>query len=321
MRIIRLMSPNVYKKGALITTIATLFLILVGGTVRGAGAGLGCPDWPKCFGRWIPPLSAADLPPGFDVSQFNVWQTWLEYINRLIGVTVGLLIIYTAYLAFRIRKSQPIIFYCAVSAVFLVAFQGWLGGVVVKSELESWLITAHLIIALVIVNLLMFTIFKVSDKPTISLNPESEVFLKFLSVLLLVVSLIQVVLGTRVRELIEISVKNTPDLPRSEWLMSIGALDYVHRSSSWAVLILTLMVFYFVWKRNLPEPFQALSKILLVIVVLQILFGTAMAYLSIPPIFQVLHMFFASLMICAQFIFILFAFSSRRAEKVVEVNS
>jgi len=90
-----------FQRLSLITTLATFFLIFVGGLVRVSGAGLGCPDWPKCFGRWIPPLRAEDLPAGFDEQTFNVTLAWIEYINRLIGVIVGFLILATALMALK----------------------------------------------------------------------------------------------------------------------------------------------------------------------------------------------------------------------------
>src|SRR5437868_8273358 len=89
-----------FQRLALATTATTYLLILVGGLVRASGAGLGCPDWPKCFGRWIPPLSKKDVPAAIDPSLFNVTKAWTEYVNRLLGVSVGLLIFSTLVLAF-----------------------------------------------------------------------------------------------------------------------------------------------------------------------------------------------------------------------------
>ena len=74
------MKLNLYQKTALSTIAATLFLIMVGGIVRAAGAGLGCPDWPKCYGLWIPPMHVSDLPSGFDVDSFNAFKTWTELV-------------------------------------------------------------------------------------------------------------------------------------------------------------------------------------------------------------------------------------------------
>src|SRR5690242_4292591 len=71
-----------FQRLALCTTAITYFLILVGGLVRASGAGLGCPDWPRCFGSWVPPMSAAELPPQFDASLFNPTLMWTEYLNR-----------------------------------------------------------------------------------------------------------------------------------------------------------------------------------------------------------------------------------------------
>ena len=94
-----------FQRLALWTTATTYFLILVGGLVRASGAGLGCPDWPRCFGSWIPPASAADLPPQFDPALFNPTLMWTEYLNRLLGVTVGFLILATDDLG--VASSSP----------------------------------------------------------------------------------------------------------------------------------------------------------------------------------------------------------------------
>ena len=117
------MTLNLYQKIAITTVVATLFLIFVGGLVRASGAGLGCPDWPKCFGVWIPPLDAADLPAEYNQSEFNVVKTWTEYINRLVGVVIGLLIIATFATSLRYRKTKPAITWCSGIALILVVFQ------------------------------------------------------------------------------------------------------------------------------------------------------------------------------------------------------
>ena len=149
-----------FQRLALWTTATTYFLILVGGLVRASGAGLGCPDWPRCFGSWIPPASAANLPPQFDPAQFNPTLMWTEYVNRLLGVTVGFLIFATAISAWRNHRHQPRILWTTIAAFLLVGFEGWLGGRVVAHELAAWIVTAHLIVAIVIVQLLLFATFE-----------------------------------------------------------------------------------------------------------------------------------------------------------------
>ena len=145
-----------YRRMALWTTAATYFLIFVGGLVRVAGAGMGCPDWPKCFGRWIPPLSLEQLPPEIDPSTFNITLAWIEYGNRLAGVTVGFLIVATAILALIHFRRTPGVLYPSLAAGILVAIQGWQGSQVVASDLQPFIVTIHMVLALLIVSLLLY---------------------------------------------------------------------------------------------------------------------------------------------------------------------
>ncbi|MEK9985133.1 MAG: COX15/CtaA family protein, partial [Opitutae bacterium] len=78
---------NRFRKLATSTLIATLLLILVGGLVRVSGAGLGCPDWPRCWGCWLPPADISVIDPvKYDISQYNKTKMWIEYANRMVGV-------------------------------------------------------------------------------------------------------------------------------------------------------------------------------------------------------------------------------------------
>src|SRR5215510_3124703 len=108
-----------FQRLALCTTVSTYFLILVGGLVRASGSGLGCPDWPRCFGSWIPPASVADLPPEFDPSLFNRAQMWTEYLNRLLGVAVGFLILATVVSCWRHHRRDPRILGATIAALLL----------------------------------------------------------------------------------------------------------------------------------------------------------------------------------------------------------
>ena len=145
-----------FRNFAFASTLTTYFLIFVGGLVRVSGAGLGCPDWPKCFGRWIPPLHVSQIPADFNVASFNLTLAWIEYINRLIGMITGILIVITAVLAIKNFRGIKRILIPTLLSVVLVAIQGWYGSIVVSSQLQSITVSVHLLLALLIVSLLIY---------------------------------------------------------------------------------------------------------------------------------------------------------------------
>merc|ERR1711965_19697 len=113
---------------ATLTLAAVYFLILVGASVRASGAGMGCPDWPTCFGQWVPPTAESQLPAnyqevyaelGYGDTRFNVVKTWTEYLNRLIGVTIGLLIFATAWVSMPLRRLDASITTASVTAFLM----------------------------------------------------------------------------------------------------------------------------------------------------------------------------------------------------------
>ncbi|MDQ7843512.1 MAG: heme o synthase [Armatimonadota bacterium] len=115
---------------ATVTTLATYVLVVVGGLVRAAGAGLACPDWPLCHGRLIPPLQGPVI---------------IEYIHRLVASLVGVLTLALAVAAWRRRWQRG----PALAALLLVGVQILLGGLTVQSQLYRWLVLAHLGTAMV----------------------------------------------------------------------------------------------------------------------------------------------------------------------------
>jgi cytochrome c oxidase assembly protein subunit 15 len=296
---------NAYQRVALLTVLATLFLILVGGLVRAAGAGLGCPDWPKCFGVWIPPTNVADLPAGFDPTLFNPVHTWLEYINRLIGVLIGFLILLTFALSFRYRKTDPIITISSAAAFVFVLFQGWLGGQVVRSGLEAGMITIHMVMAMVIVNVLLYATYRANrERWFYPLDAKNRSFFKKIGITLLAFTMVQLILGTQVREMVDV-VKNTLDLPREMWLDTENLLYRIHRSFSWIVLILAVVLFFKIKKEHVQGIFRRLGITIVMLIILQMFMGLGMERLGMPGVFQLLHLVSVAVLICAEFLFVL----------------
>lgn len=305
------MKLNKYQKVALTTVGATIFLIFVGGLVRASGAGLGCPDWPKCFGMWIPPTSASELPAQFDMSQFNVFKTWTEYVNRLIGVIIGSLIMATFVLSFPYRKKEPTVFYSSAAAFVLVLVQGWLGGQVVMTGLNEWLITLHMLLAMIIMMCLIFAVYKASSKDlAVSLSENTSRIMLGVVVTLIVCTFVQLILGTQVREMIDV-LKNLMDPPpRETWISRVGLIDEVHRSFSWLVLIAGGAVFYLSRWWTESDLLQKISTAVLGLIVLQIITGMGLYYLGLPPVYQVVHLSGIAFLIGLEFLLFLIVINS-----------
>ena len=139
------------------------FLIFVGGLVRSTGSGMGCPDWPKCFGQYVPPRDISQLPSdyktqfavnGKEIADFDAFKTWTEYVNRLVGVVIGILILLTIVFAYPYVKTQnKKVFWLSFLAFILVGLEGWIGAKVVATDLAVGMITIHMLLALAIVGI------------------------------------------------------------------------------------------------------------------------------------------------------------------------
>jgi cytochrome c oxidase assembly protein subunit 15 len=298
-----------FQRLALWTTATTYFLILVGGLVRASGAGLGCPDWPRCFGSWIPPASAAELPSGFDPSQFNPTLMWTEYLNRLLGASVGLLIFATLISAFRHHRRDGRILWPTLAAFLLVGFQGWLGGVVVQQQLAAWIVTVHLLVALVIVSLLLYaTVYAFfAGQPAASSSTESERRpLAYAAIAIIAVTLVQVALGAQVREGIDEALD--AGIGRTGALATVGRVDFWHRETALVVLLLTGGIGAMVRARHRHDrPLRLAAATVAALVLAQIGLGLVMAYATLTPAAQIGHLTSSSLLLGAETVLLLLA--------------
>ncbi len=292
-----------FQKWALATTIATYVLIMVGGMVRASDAGLGCPDWPKCFGRYYPPLTESQVPSDVDASKFDFQLAWIEYTNRFVGVIIGLLILGTLVIAIRNHRDNARILYPSIGAFVLVLFEGWLGGQVVASELEAWVLTAHLILALVIVSLLLYATvagFFPNSKPFTNM-PVHRRRLGWLAIAVLLLTLVQVGFGTQLRgELENIEDEQGEILARSKWIEETGWVDMVHRSYSWLIVAGMGGIVYYTHRKIDPSRWLRITtKATAGLLAVQIVAGIGMAYGGLPPALQVVHLITASLFVGA----------------------
>lgn len=320
---------------ALSTLVAVYLLILVGGIVRSTGSGMGCPDWPKCFGQWVPPTSVEELPENYkeiysnnrheknirfakylqvlgfkstaeqlikdesirEEADFNPVKTWIEYINRLTGVMIGLLIFAVFVYSLRFWKTHRLWTLLAFLTFVLVGFQGWIGSFVVSTNLTPWTITIHMFLALVIVAMLIYLVYQAQVE---SSRPWSITGLTPWIIGCIAVVLIQILLGTQVRETLDQVAVRIAD--RGEWIEALGSSFIIHRSFSWIVLLLHGGLF---WKLMKSEQGKGFALILFLLILGTILTGTGMAYFAVPPFLQPVHLLLATVTFGFQFLLVL----------------
>src|SRR6187402_502953 len=232
-------SKATFQKINLLSIVALFVLILAGGVVRSTGSGMGCPDWPKCFTRYVPPTDVSQLPANYkqkfvddriaknqrfakmldlfgytelarrirqDKSisvpeEFNAAKTWVEYVNRLIGVASGIFVLLAAFYSFSYWGTNKWIPVLSVLNLIVIGFQGWLGSIVVSTNLVAWIITVHLILALVIlaISITTYHLAKVYGKYKLEVSPIIHV----VTLVALILSITQIIFGTEVREKID----------------------------------------------------------------------------------------------------------------------
>ena len=314
--------------------VFVFLVILAGSIVRTTQSGMGCPDWPTCFGNAIPPTeeyqvhfqvnhkykagqfiiyndslkyakqaftSGTDYNPANwqqyeknNYAKFNVYQTWIEYINRLTTGVLGFLIIAHIIWSWRLfRKKRPSILYWSLSLLLLTAFEAWLGKLVVDTNLEVVKITLHMLFALLIAVVAVIVIHKVKGEPKV-VNTQ----LKWLSTIAILVVLAQIVLGTDVREQIDQISLALSYTGRELWIGKLNNWFDVHRSTAWIVAILCIYLF---WQSLAYKVLQHTSFIILASVAGTILLGLILMYVNIPAAVQPLHLLLSSVLIIALF--------------------
>ncbi|MGB0769331.1 MAG: COX15/CtaA family protein [Flavobacteriaceae bacterium] len=313
-----------------IALVLIYLVIIAGSVVRMTGSGMGCPDWPKCFGYYIPPTHESqllfrpnhsyekgmmilleseqfmvakkdfisnkvydannwELYSTHDYAIYNPVHTWTEYINRLIGAFSGLPILILGIWSLWFFNKNKWITVIALLTLFGMGFQAWLGKTVVDSNLAPYKITIHMVMALLIVAFVLYLIF--ATKTSFKLQKYHSFFYTLL-VIGIVLTLIQIVLGTQVRQFVDEQTKMM-GYEKSLWLAQPELDFYVHRSTSILVLVINGYLWFINKKLNLGY-----KKINLVLncILLEVFSGIMMYYFDFPFLSQPLHLVIASIL-------------------------
>lgn len=290
-----------FKRLVLLTIVFIYLVILAGAIVRGTGSGMGCPDWPKCFGQWVPPTDISQLPSNYKekfkvghriIADFNAFKTWVEYTNRLIGVLVGILVVAVFITSFSYFKQHPSITYLSGTIVFLTGFQGWVGAKVVASHLAQHMVTIHMLIALVIVALVLYLYRSLEqDTDKVKANGKRGILLA-----LALVTLVQVLLGTQIRQEIDTIALHYNDRYRELWIQGLGSNLMFHRILAAIIVVLNTAYTLFVVKKAGMESFiSKLMVTILVVFLIEYISGVSMVKFAIPYFIQPLHLLLASI--------------------------
>lgn len=325
----------------LITLVVTLLLILAGGIVRSTGSGMGCPDWPKCFDQYVPPTHISQLPANYkekyvaervaknerfaktlekmgkghladsirhdasilEPETFNVAKTWTEYLNRLMGAITGFLLLGLAVFSFAYKGTANRIIGLSVLNLVIVGFQAWLGSIVVSTNLMPWIVTVHMLLALVILGILVYTYnyaAQLRQERTVIMG--QLVWLKALIFVSIILSIIQIVLGTEVRESIDAISKQMMYNGRHSWVSKVGDIFSYHRDLAIFVLIINIVIYKIVKdKFNGKAIALSVGNAIGIVLIIQIVTGLLLSNFALPPYAQAMHILFSTLLFSLQY--------------------
>ncbi len=329
---------NKYIRFTKVIVVVVFGVILAGSIVRTTQSGMGCPDWPKCFGNLIPPTRAEQVafqpnhiyhqgqfiiyndslkyakqefvsgnmftPADWiqyekhNYAKFEVYQTWIEYVNRLLTGVLGILLLLHLIWSFKnFYKKHRTIFWLSLLMIGITGFEAWLGKTVVDSNLAVIKITAHMFSSLVLVAIPVLIISK--------LNTEAKVQnsqLKWLTIITLFLLVIQILFGTETRQQIDDIAKSLNYAQRELWIDRLDMAFKIHRSFSWVVAIFCFIILLKTTKKEKSQLNRYALWIIIVVLGLIIL-GSVMAFWNIPAFIQPLHLLLSSILVIALFSF------------------
>lgn len=312
-----------FQKLAVAALVSVLCLMFVGAIVRVTGSGMGCPDWPTCWGCLVPPTSVDQVdfdklpierfqkkaermgrdPQSITVEslrkEFNPRHVWTEFFNRLCSLPVGIFSLATFIAAFWQREKRPLVFWMAFGSLIVVLVNAWMGARVVYSGLKPGVLTTHLALAMMLTGMLVYCAWRGTDHPwRIRMQGAPLARLRLVVTLLLLVIVAEGILGSQIREMTDELAKSHLNTPRSAWIAELeGSWKYlVHRSFSWAVFGITI------WGWRLSARHREggagwVENSVMGIVLLQMLLGSVMAQVHVYSWVQVLHVGLAAVLL------------------------
>ena len=269
---------------AVIALISTIILIMIGAIVRVTGNGLGCPDWPLCHGQAVPPF---------------LLSAWVEFLHRLFGAAVVLVVGALIVLAWRWFKPDKWIFRTAVATTIVLAIQIALGGIHVVYELPRWTGWIHTGVAMLVAGLVALWV-AVTLPATRRLGQRtaatfagtrlplwSAITAGATYVLLLTGSLVTRTGASLVCP--DFPLCGLPVIPEN--LRTMVIIQMTHRIAAIVVGVGIILVLYFMLKASRQDRgVKRITLIFIGLLVLQLLLGMSNVLLTLPMWSRVLHL-------------------------------
>lgn len=300
------------------TLVFLLLLVFVGAIVRASGSGLGCPDWPKCWGQLIPPWDVeqvdldkinyerferkaqrlgrdpATVTPERILESFNPVHTWIEFVNRLVSLPVGFSALgaFIASFFLSVGAKRRKLIGLSFASMMNVLANAVLGAMVVYSGLRPGIISLHLALAMLLIFILVYCRREVSDKPV---WPVGKALAPWVWGLLGLVML-EGIMGSQVREMTDRLARTHSGEVRSDWIWQLeqSVFYLVHRSFSWLIVLLMGLI---LWKARALNILESRAKVMGLLVLSMMVMGLILAQVAIFPWVQVLHVGGAALMV------------------------
>ncbi|MFA6902815.1 MAG: COX15/CtaA family protein [Gallionellaceae bacterium] len=308
---------NKYRKLIWVTLFLTFDLIMFGAFTRLTDSGLGCPDWPGCYGQANPVQAHADIRAAealMPTGPVTVVKAWIEMIHRYLAMAVGVLIIAIMVVAWRrwLKSSRQLLSFAPglpTSLFFLVCVQGAFGAWTVTMKLQPIIVTIHLMLGLTMLGLLVILAARHHTHHAVAAGARSLFTPALLGLGLLA---IQIILGGWVST--NYAVLACTDFPLCHG-MAIPPMDFEHGFTWWRELGKTsagdllpvealtaihwvhrnfafIVIAYLAWlahKAYKIEGLQKTGKWILIALAAQFVSGISTIFLSWPILIAILH--------------------------------
>lgn len=324
-----------------ITLVLLYLVILAGSIVRATDSGMGCPDWPKCFGYYIPPTHPSQVKfhhnhryqkntliirndslwrakntftsattfdynnwekyPAHDYAQFFVYKTWIEYINRLIGALNGFSMILLFVLALLRFKKDKHSFFVIAASMVVMAFVIWLGAVVVSTNLAPQKISFHMISSIILLAAVIYSNNRAKQGVGVFVKNDIANSLRFLLWIALVFTIVQVLFGTQVRQQIDGLQHSAVETNRATWVSQLDYFYSIHQLTAMSLVLLNIFIYIKFRKYSLDKNTQRILKCSLIVILFEYAAGFILHNFSLPPLVQPMHLFFALLLFGLQY--------------------